>query len=175
MPKSRSKKSSKKTSAPYAVEDKSDPMFPSRKKNARIGGGIRTKRDLSRFVRWPRNVRIQRQRKLLMTRLKVPPSINQFSRTLSKDQARTLFTLLSKYKPETKKEKKDRLLQTAQDKEAGKDVAPYKKPLCIQYGLSHVIHLIERKAAKLVAIASDVDPIELVVYLPALCQKMVDV
>ena len=59
-----------------------------------------------------------------------------------------------------------------QDKEAGKDVAPYKKPLCIQYGLSHVIHLIERKAAKLVAIASDVDPIELVVYLPALCQKM---
>lgn len=61
---------------------------------------------------------------------------------------------------------------TQQDKEAGKEVAPYKKPLCIQYGLSHVIHLIERKAAKLVAIASDVDPIELVVYLPALCQKM---
>ena len=33
-------------------------------------------------------------------------------------------------------------------------------------------HLIEKKGAKLVAIAADVDPIELVVWLPALCRKM---
>lgn len=58
-----------------------------------------------------------------------------------------------------------------QDKEAGKEVAPYKKPLCVQYGLNHVTSLIEKKEAKLVAIAHDVDPIELVVFLPALCKR----
>lgn len=59
-----------------------------------------------------------------------------------------------------------------QDKEAGKEVAPYKKPLCVQYGLNHVTNLVENKKAKLVAIASDVDPVELVMWLPALCRKM---
>lgn len=39
-------------------------------------------------------------------------------------------------------------------------------------GLTHVTSLIESKKAKLVLIASDVDPIELVVWLPALCRKM---
>jgi large subunit ribosomal protein L7Ae len=38
--------------------------------------------------------------------------------------------------------------------------------------LNHVVALIEAKKAALVAIADDVDPIELVVFLPALCRKM---
>jgi len=59
-----------------------------------------------------------------------------------------------------------------QDKEAGKTVAPYKKPLTVQYGLNHVTSLVENKKAKLVAIASDVDPVELVMWLPALCRRM---
>jgi len=50
--------------------------------------------------------------------------------------------------------------------------APYQKPLCVQYGLNHVTSLIENKKAALVAIASDVDPIELVVWMPALCRRM---
>ena len=41
-----------------------------------------------------------------------------------------------------------------------------------QFGLNHVTHLVEKKKAKFVAIAADVDPIELVVWLPALCRKM---
>lgn len=36
----------------------------------------------------------------------------------------------------------------------------------------HVIALVEQKKANLVIIADDVDPIELVVFLPALCRKM---
>lgn len=36
----------------------------------------------------------------------------------------------------------------------------------------HVIALVEAKKASLVVIADDVDPIELVVFLPALCRKM---
>jgi len=46
------------------------------------------------------------------------------------------------------------------------------KPLFVKYGLNHVTELIESKKAKLVIIAHDVDPIELVVWLPALCRKM---
>lgn len=47
-----------------------------------------------------------------------------------------------------------------------------KKPYTVKYGLNHVVGLIESKKASLVLIANDVDPIELVVYLPALCRKM---
>jgi ribosomal protein L7Ae-like RNA K-turn-binding protein len=38
--------------------------------------------------------------------------------------------------------------------------------------LNHCVALIEAKKASLVVIAHDVDPIELVVFLPALCRKM---
>jgi large subunit ribosomal protein L7Ae len=37
--------------------------------------------------------------------------------------------------------------------------------------LNHVTELVEQGKAKLVAIAHDVDPIEMMVYLPALCRK----
>merc|ERR1719207_198933 len=46
-----------------------------------------------------------------------------------------------------------------------------KKPLVLKYGLNHVTHLIEEKQAKLVVIPHDVEPLELVVWLPALCRK----
>lgn len=42
----------------------------------------------------------------------------------------------------------------------------------VKYGLNHIVALIEAKKAALVVIAHDVDPIELVVFLPALCRKM---
>ena len=38
--------------------------------------------------------------------------------------------------------------------------------------MNHVTKLIEEKKAKLVAIANNVDPIELVVWLPNLCKKL---
>jgi len=46
------------------------------------------------------------------------------------------------------------------------------KPIFVKYGLNHITHLVETKKAKLVVIAHDVEPIELVVWLPALCRKM---
>ena len=68
---------------------KADPLFQSTPRNFRIGGDIRPKkRDLSRFVKWPRYVRLQRQKKILQQRLKIPPALNQFSNTLDKNQAR---------------------------------------------------------------------------------------
>merc|ERR1711907_891274 len=45
-----------------------------------------------------------------------------------------------------------------------------KKPVCVKMGVNHVTTLVEEKKAQLVVIAHDVDPIELVVWLPALCK-----
>merc|ERR1712028_179427 len=68
--------------------------------------------------------------------------------------------------------KKARLLETAKAEEKSSDVKQGKKPKFIKYGLNHITSLVEQKKAKLVVIAHDVDPIELVVWLPALCRKM---
>ncbi|KAI9741339.1 MAG: 60S ribosomal protein L8B [Cirrosporium novae-zelandiae] len=106
-------------------------------------------------------------------RLKVPPAIAQFSHVLDRNTAAQAFKLLSKYRPESKTEKKERLTKEASAIQEGKkaeDVS--KKPYVIKYGLNHVVGLIENKKTSLVLIANDVDPIELVVFLPALCRKM---
>merc|ERR1711977_397253 len=97
-----------------------------------IGGDILPpKRNLTRFVKWPKYVRLQRSKMTLLKRIKVPPAINQFSNTFDQRQASQVFRLLNNLKPETKAEKK----------------------------------------AKLVVIAHDVDPIEVIVWLPSLCKS----
>jgi len=118
-------------------------------------------------------VRVQRQKKILLQRLKVPPAINQFTRTLDKNQASELFKLLVKYTPETKAAKQERMDAKAVAKVAKEPEAKSgPPPAVLKYGLKHVTTLIEQKKAKLVIIAHDVDPIELVIWLPALCRKM---
>lgn len=105
--------------------------------------------------------------------MKVPPAINQFTKTLDKNNATELFRLLSKYRPETPAQKKERLVAQAAAKTEGKDKTDAsKKPYTVKYGINHVTALIEKKKASLVVIAHDVDPVELVVWLPALCRKM---
>merc|ERR1712006_9829 len=96
-----------------------NPLFEKTPKNLGIGGDIQPKKDLSRYVKWPAYVRLQRQRKVLYERLKVPPAINQFTQTLDKSTAVSLFKLLSKYKPEDKDAKKARLESMAQAKAGG--------------------------------------------------------
>jgi len=106
-------------------------------------------------------------------RVKVPPAIAQFQHVLDKNTAAQSFKLLNKYRPETKAEKKERLVKEATAIKDGKkkeDVS--KKPYTVKYGLNHVVGLIENKKAALVLIPNDVDPIELVIFLPALCRKM---
>ena len=98
--------------------------------------------------------------------------MNQFKRTLDKNQAAELFKLLVKYQPETKDAKEIRIEALAKSKAAGEAAPTGAAPAMIKYGLKHVTHLIESKKAKLVCIGHDVDPIELVVWLPALCRKM---
>jgi large subunit ribosomal protein L7Ae len=147
-------------------------LFSKTPRNYRIGRDILAKnRDLTRFVKWPRYVRVQRQKMVLQKRLKVPPSINQFTNTLDKNQAANLFKFLSSYRPESAQEKATRLKAAAAAEVNGQDSAS-SKPKVLKYGLNHVTQLVEEKRARLVVIAHDVTPIELVVWLPALCRKM---
>ena len=113
-----------------------------------------------------------RQKKILFERLSVPGAINQFTHTLERDQADKLFKVLSKYTPETKKDKRQRLKNEAKDKAEDKKAKHVAKPLFIKFGLSHVTTLVENKEALFVVIAHDVVPIELMIHLPALCRKM---
>jgi len=139
----------------------------------RIGRDVPPKRDLSRFVRWPAYIRLQRQRAILKQRLKVPPAVHQFSKTVGGSQAKELFKLLKSYRPENAVDKKKRLASKAEaeSKEEGSSKLD-KKPVALKYGLKHITELIEQKKAALVVIAHDVEPLELVVWLPALCRKM---
>merc|ERR1712080_745851 len=137
-----------------------------------IGQAIQPKRDLSRFVKWPKYIRLQRQKAVLQTRLKVPPPINQFNQTLDRQTATQLFKLMDKYRPETRQAKKERLVARAEARAAGKEDAPTKRAAVIRQGINDVTRLVEKKKAQLVVIANDVDPIELVLFLPALCRKM---
>jgi len=159
-------------------------LFPAKPRDFKIGRDIQPERDVSRFVKWPQYIRLQRQKAILKKRLKVPPSIHQFTTTLDKSQATTLFRLLHAYRPPSAAQKKDRLKAEAEAEVKGSQKKPQKKstkkkgqeskkgPKVLKFGLSHVTTLVENRAAKLVVIAHDVDPIELVLWLPALCRKM---
>jgi large subunit ribosomal protein L7Ae len=68
-----------------------NPLFEKRPKNYGIGQNIQPKRDLSRFMRWPKYVRIQRHKAVLQKRLKIPPPINQFSQALDKQTGKLKF------------------------------------------------------------------------------------
>merc|ERR1712225_101158 len=85
-----------------------------------IGGDILPpKRNLIRFVKWPKYVRLQRSKMTLLKRIKIPPAINQFSNTFDKRQASQLFRLLNNLKPESTTEKRERLQGAAENAAAG--------------------------------------------------------
>merc|ERR1711994_345578 len=104
--------------------------------------------------------------------MKIPPAIHQFSQTLDKQTATQLFKLAAKYAPESKAEKKQRLVARAKARAAGQADTPTPRKDCVASGINKIVNLVERKKAQLVVIAHDVDPIEIVIFLPALCRKM---
>jgi large subunit ribosomal protein L7Ae len=158
------------------IHHKKRPIFEKRTRNFGVGGDIQHKRDLTRFVKWPKYIRLQRQKSILLKRLKVPGTVNQFARAAPSNVAASLLSFLEKYRPETRQQKNARLLAAAKvDVKAVKGEKVAKpavvKPKVVKYGLNHVTSLIESKKASLVIIAHDVDPLELVLWLPTLCRK----
>merc|ERR1712179_885053 len=122
----------------------------------RMGVKVAQRKDLTRFVRWPEYIRIQRQKQVLMKRLKTPPAIAQFSATIDKNQANELMKVLNGMKPEAKVVRRNRMREEAKMRAENKKGFKSK---------------IEKGEAKIVVIAADVDPIEQVVFIPTLCRK----
>ena len=156
-----------------AVEKKEtkNPLFEKRSRDFSIGQDIQPKRDVTRFVRWPKYIRIQRQRAVLLKRLKIPPPVNQFRSTLDKQSATQAMKLFNKYRPESKEAKKARLQARAKARAEGKKEEVTKRPPTVRFGIQNVTRAIETRKAQLVLIAHDVDPLEIVIFLPALCRK----
>merc|ERR1719514_38520 len=124
-PKQKAKKG--KVAAPPAVlqkevkKTKKNPLFEKNARSFRIGGSIQPRVNLSRVVKWPKYVTLQRKKAILLKRLKSPPAVNQFNSSIDKNQASQLLRLLQKYSPETKEQKQQRLLGEAKAKKEGKE------------------------------------------------------
>lgn len=146
--------------------------FQARPKNFGIGQDVPYARDLSRFMRWPTFVTMQRKKRVLQRRLKVPPPVNQFTKVLDRSSRNELLKLVKKYAPETRKERKARLAKVAEEKKKNpKKTISTKAPVAIVTGLQEVTRTVEKKTAKLVVIANNVDPLELVLWMPTLCRS----
>jgi len=105
-------KDSKSKQTPKQKPRTPHPSLAFRVKRRHIGGDLPKNRDLARFIRYPRYIQVQRKKRILYDRLKVPPVINQFSFTLEKSVRKELFKLLEKYKPESKVDKKKKIERT---------------------------------------------------------------
>ena len=171
------KKEEQKPKQKEKIKTVKHPLCQPNPKNFRFGNDVRPRIVKSRFVKFPRYVQLQRQKRILMKRLKCPPALAQFFEPLDKDTSKKVYKALERYTPETKKEKKERLEKEAKeqvkDKKDNKNKKKEgKKPVTLKCGLNHVTYLVEQKRAKLVLISADVDPIETVVFLPSLCKSM---
>jgi large subunit ribosomal protein L7Ae len=123
------------------------------------------KKDLNRFVKWPKYIKIQRQRRIFCQKLKVPPAIYQFTRTLDKNMTNQLFSLLFKYKNGKKIGKTESIKKNLKNQKVD-------DPFSIKHGINSVAKLIKKQKSLFVLIAHDVNPIECVLWMPTLCAKM---
>jgi len=169
------KAATKKAAPVKKVEKKAAPQeaspFVARPKNFGIGADVPYSRDISRFMRWPAFVTRQRKKRVLQRRLKVPPALNQFAKVLDRTSRNAVLKLLKKYAPETRKERTARVKKAAEAKaKDGKKTVSTKAPTAVVSGIQEVTRAIENNEAKLVVIANNVDPIELVLWLPSLCR-----
>ena len=73
------------TASKKAPKKDENSLFQRTPKNFGIGNNVQPRKDLSRMVKMPKNVRLQRQRRILYQRLKVPPAITQFTKTVDKN------------------------------------------------------------------------------------------
>mmetsp|Transcript_46971 Transcript_46971/g.96042 ORF Transcript_46971/g.96042 Transcript_46971/m.96042 type:complete len:226 (-) Transcript_46971:4480-5157(-) len=140
--------------------------FESYPRSFGIGQDIQPRKDLSRFVKWPEYIKIQRQRRVFSKKLKVPFVVSQFTRVLDKNMSKQVFKLLLKYQSSQKPKKK--VFSVISKENSNKN----SKSLFLKHGINSVSNLIIKKKALFVLIAHDVNPIECIVWLPSLCFQM---
>lgn len=179
MPPKNASKKKKKEEAPTSKEDRKrelrkirkkkkipDYVFKFRKPSRKIGrGGVLPKsHSLGRLMKWPKYVKLQRQRKILLQRLKIPPALNIFAQGCAKDFAKKIVEFSKNYQPMTKAQKQKQQRAMAKLQADGKPV-PSEKKNTIKYGFNHVTNLIESGDAKLVVIAHGMIIIMIIYYL----------
>lgn len=135
---------------------------------------LRRKGDMTRFVKFPLYVRVQRQRRVLEKRLKIPPTLHQLRRQANKSLAHSIATFLAKYKPPTKRERLSRVRELAKLKKEGKKVeakTPKEMKPRLIHGINEVLKSIEQKRAKLVVLPHTLANPEMICFIPSLCNK----
>lgn len=147
-------------------------LFVSRPKHYGMGQDYKPVKDLRRFVRWPTYIKRQRQKAILKQRLKVPPAVNQFKAVLDRMTRKRLLQMIRQYRPYPKYIRRNMIKLLAAKKLKDPKQPPPAKKLKVAVGIHKVTPLIEQKKASLVVIACDVDPLELVVWVPGLCRKL---
>lgn len=100
----------------------------------------------------------------LMNAIKIPGAINQFKTIITGTDEKLILDLCSKYSPETKAEKKERLSKT--------NPREGEKPILLKFGIKHIVSLLEQRKLKFIVIAADVLPITTICFLPTLCKKV---
>lgn len=120
-----------------------NPLLEKRPKDFGIGEDMQPKRGLTHFVKC--HIRLQQQRAILHKRLKGPPAINQFGQALDRQTATQMLKLAPKCRPETKQEKKQKLLAPAEKKAADKSNVPSKRPPVLPAGVDTVTTLVTRR------------------------------
>lgn len=117
------------------------------------------KKNVARFVKWPKFIRVQRQKQILSKKLKIPSIINQFIRVPPKN--------MTKYVSDTFFNKADDWrLKFGYDYPNAQTIKKY-----ITHGVTNVTNYIRKGIALFVIIAYDVNPIEMIIWLPFLCKK----
>jgi large subunit ribosomal protein L7Ae len=171
-------KKSKKKAAPLpkivkkeVTKKVTNPLIESKPRKFGIGQAIQPKRDLTHFMKWPKYVTLQRQSSTLKRRLKIPPPINQFRRSLDKDNAVSMLKLLEKNRGMTPQERRIQLKTLAAERTSGKTVQTPKRTRHLFAGVREVTQLIQHGRAQLVVIAHDVEPLTIVLHLPHMCKR----
>lgn len=129
-------------------------------RNKRSGGQRHTAED-SKREKAKLDATIAKKKRALENALKCPPAIHQFRQKMDAELKDKIEEIFMQYRPESSEDR-------AKREEEGKE----KKGLCVKSGIREVVKLIEKKKAKIVLIANDTDPIEVVLFLPSLCKKM---
>jgi large subunit ribosomal protein L7Ae len=100
-----------------------------------------------------------------------PASDSPIQFPIKKNDVLQIIKFVERYKPATKKAKADSLKKAAAASEQSLAPSAVAAPKALEYGVKDVTALVESKRAALVIIAHDGDPIEIVIWLPALCRK----
>ncbi|XP_035304630.1 60S ribosomal protein L7a-like [Cricetulus griseus] len=135
--------------------------------NFGIGQHIQPQKDL----KWPRYIRLQRQRSTLYKQLKVPPAINQFTQALDKQLPSCSSLPTSTGQRQSRRRSKGFWARSGKKADGRGDV-PTKRPPVLRAGVNTVTTMVDNNKVQLSVITHEVEPIELVVFLHALGRKM---